>query len=194
MIIGLTGGIGSGKSAALRALKKNGYKTVSCDDITRELYRRRSTLEYLQKVFPSAIKGDKVLTVDKKEISRIIFADKKKYAFLTEFLTKKTFDIAMRRAEKYAEKNGVAIVEVPLLFENNVQSAFDKVIVITRDKAERIAAVKKRSDLSEEEILSRINKQIDYDNVDLSAFAVIKNDGEVSDLAAAVLTAVKSFE
>ena len=100
----------------------------------------------------------------------------------------------MRRAEKYAEKNGVAIVEVPLLFENNVQSAFDKVIVITRDKAERIAAVKKRSDLSEEEILSRINKQIDYDNVDLSAFAVIKNDGEVSDLAAAVLTAVKSFE
>ena len=81
MIIGLTGGIGSGKSAALRALKKNGYKTVSCDDITRELYRRRSTLEYLQKVFPSAIKGDKVLTVDKKEISRIIFADKKNTRF-----------------------------------------------------------------------------------------------------------------
>lgn len=194
MIIGLTGGIGSGKSAALRALKKNGYKTVSCDDITREIYRRRSTLKKLRAEFPSAIKGDKVLTVDKKEISRIIFADKEKYAFLTEFLTKKTFDIAMRRAAQYAEKNGVAIVEVPLLFENNVQSAFDKVIVITRDKAERIAAVKKRSDLSEEEILSRINKQIDYDNVDLSAFAVIKNDGEVSDLAAAVLTAVKSFE
>ena len=194
MIIGLTGGIGSGKTEALRALKKNGYKTVSCDDITRELYRRQTTLKILQKVFPSAIKGDKVLTADKKEISRIIFSDQEKYAFLTEFLTKKTFDVATRRAKKYAEKNKVVIVEVPLLFENDAQGAFDKIIVITRGKAERIAAVKKRSDLSEEEILSRINEQTDYETKDLSAFTVIKNDGTKENLTAAVLSAVKSFE
>ena len=40
MIIGLTGGIGSGKSAAIAALQENGYKTVSCDDVTRELASR----------------------------------------------------------------------------------------------------------------------------------------------------------
>ena len=64
MIIGLTGGIGSGKSTALDILKKNGYKTVSCDDITRELYRKRKTLKKLRGEFPSAIKGRFFLKAD----------------------------------------------------------------------------------------------------------------------------------
>ena len=190
MIIGLTGGIGSGKSAALAALKKNGYKTISCDDITRALYNRRSTLKKLRAEFPSAITGRLFLKADKKEISRIIFSDKEKYAFLTDYLTKETFKIAMARAKKI---KGTVIVEVPLLFENDLQNVFDKVIVITREKSARIAAVKSRSNLSEEEIAARINAQFDYDKKDLSVFTVIKNDGEVSDLAAAVLKAVKEF-
>ena len=85
MIIGLTGGIGSGKSAALNALKENGYKTVSCDDITRELYKKRKTLKKLRGEFPSAIKGRLFLKADKKEIARIVFSDKVKYDFLKRY-------------------------------------------------------------------------------------------------------------
>ena len=190
MIIGLTGGIGSGKSSALDALKKNGYETISCDEITAGLYRRHRTLKALRKEFPSAIKGKLFLKADKKEISRIVFSDKNKYAFLTEYLTEETFKKAMARAKKL---KGTVIVEVPLLFENDLQDAFDKVIVITREKAARINAVKARSNLSEQEIAARINAQFDYDKKDLSAFTVIKNDGEMSDLAAAVIKAVKEF-
>ena len=193
MIIGLTGGIGSGKSAALNALKENGYKTVSCDDVTRELYKKRKTLKVLRGEFPTAITGKIFLKADKKEIARIIFSDKEKYDFLNEFLAKKTFDIAYRRAEKYAKQGGTVIVEVPLLFENNLQNRFDKVIVITRDKEKRIASVKARSNISEEEIKARISAQVDYDKFDFSPFTVIKNDGNISDLAAAVITTVKSF-
>lgn len=193
MIIGLTGGIGSGKSAAIAALKEHGYKTVSCDEITRELYKKRKTLKTLRGEFPSAIKGRIFLKADKKEIARVIFSDKKKYRFLNEFLTQKTFDVAYRRAEKLAKKGGKVIVEVPLLFENNFADKFDKVIVITRDKEKRIASVKARSNLSGKEITARISAQIDYDKFDLSPFTVIKNDGNISDLAAAVLKAVKSF-
>lgn len=193
MIIGLTGGIGSGKSAAIAALKENGYKTVSCDEITRELYKKRKTLKTLRGEFPSAIKGKIFLKADKKEIARVIFSDKEKYDFLNGFLTKKTFDIAYRRAEKLAKKGGKVIMEVPLLFENNFADKFDKVIVITRDKETRIAGVKARSNLSEEEIAARIAAQVDYDGIDLSPFTVIKNDGNVSDLAAAVVKAVKEF-
>ena len=190
MLIGLTGGIGSGKSAALAALKQHGYKTISCDDITARLYRRRGTLKKLRTEFPSAIKGRLFLKADKKEISRIVFSDKKKYAFLNEYLTQETFTVAMARAKKI---KGTVIVEVPLLFENNLQSLFDKVIVITREKSARIAAVKSRSNLSEEEITARINAQFDYDKKDLSAYTVIKNDGDISDLAAAVIKAVKEI-
>ena len=193
MIIGLTGGIGSGKTTALRALKEKGYYTVSCDEITAELYKKRGTLKKLRDEFPSAIKGRLFLKADKKEIARIVFSDKVKYEFLNDFLTQKTFKTAMKRAYKGAKTRGVVIVEVPLLFENDLQRYFDKVIVITREKEERINSIKARSNLSEEEISARISAQIDYDSFDLSPFTVIKNDGNMKDLAAAVVKAVKEF-
>ncbi|MBO4252091.1 MAG: dephospho-CoA kinase [Clostridia bacterium] len=188
MIIGLTGGIGCGKSTALEVLKKHGYPVISCDDITRGLYKKRKILKKLRIEFPSAIAGRVFYKADKKEISRIIFSDEKKYTFLTDFLTKETFKVAISRAKKI---KGTVIVEVPLLFENNLAANFDKIIVITRDKTARIAAVKNRSKLSEEEITSRMNAQFDYDNNDLSAFTVIKNDGRIEDLAVALLKAIK---
>lgn len=188
MIIGLTGGIGSGKSTALNALEKNGYKTISCDRVTRELYKKRGVLKKLRTVFPSAISGKIRLKADKKEISRIIFSDEEKYVFLTEFLSFAAFDAAIKRAKKI---KGTVIVEVPLLFENGFQKYFDKIIVITRDKAARIESVKSRSALTEEEITARINRQIDYDGFDFTPYTVIKNDGSEENLAAAVLNAIK---
>ena len=188
MLIGLTGGIGSGKSTALDILEKNGYKTISCDDITRELYTKRKILKKLREVFPSTISGKIKLKADKKEIARIVFSDKEKYRFLTEFLTAETFNLAMKRAKKL---KSTVIMEVPLLFESELADKFDKVIVITREKAARIESVKQRSNLTENEIEDRLKKQIDYDSFDFSRFTVIKNDGTVEDLAAAVLKAVR---
>ena len=190
MLIGLTGGIGSGKSTALNALKKVGYSAISCDEITRELYRRRKILKTLKKEFPSAITGRFKLAADKKEISRIVFSDEKKYAFLTDFLAKEAFRIALKRAKKLT---GKVIIEVPLLFESGVEKSFDKIIVITRGRGARIESVKSRSGLTEKEVLERINKQTDYDKKDLSAYAVIKNDGSDKDLAAAAIRTVDSF-
>ena len=188
MLIALTGGIGSGKSTALATLKQNGYNTVSCDDITRELYGKRRVLKALREVFPSAISGKIRLKADKKEISRIVFSDEQKYEFLNDFLAQETFKVAMKRAKKL---KGTVVVEVPLLLENDLAGAFDKVIIIMRDKKARIESVKARSGLTDAETLARINAQVDYDKVDLTPFTVIKNDGSEIDLAAAVLKAVK---
>ena len=188
MLIALTGGIGSGKSTALSALKEKGYKTISCDDITRELYRKRRVLKTLRQVFPSAISGKIKLKADKKEIARIVFANKEKYAFLNGYLTQETFKVAMKRAKKI---KGTAIVEVPLLLENDLAGAFDKVIVIVRDKKARVESVKARSGLSADETVARINAQVDYDAIDLTPFTVIKNDGSEQDLKTAVLKAIK---
>lgn len=188
MIIGLTGGIGSGKSTALNALKEKGYSVISCDEITKELYKKRKILKVLRKEFPTAIKGKIFYKADKKEISRIVFSDEKKYVFLNDFLTEETFKIALKKTEKV---KGTVIVEVPLLFERGFAQNFDKIIVITRAKEERINSVKERSHLSEEEILSRIDKQIDYDNFDFTPYIVIKNDGTKEDLAAAVIKAIE---
>ena len=81
--------------------------------------------------------------------------------------------------KKRAEKSGrkTVIVDIPLLYESGYENLFDKTVVIMRDKKQRIDSVKTRDNLSEEEILKRINSQFDYDNfTDINA-VIIVNDG-----------------
>ena len=63
-----------------------------------------------------------------------------------------------------------------MLFESKLESMFDKVIVVKRDKDSRVNSVIKRSNLTENQVLSRINNQIDYDTFDFSKYNVIIND------------------
>ena len=100
----------------------------------------------------------------------------------------------MEEIERRAEKNtGVTIVEVPLLFECGYEKYFDGVIVITREKEERIKSVISRSNLTREEVIKRMKNQVDYDSFDLSPYAIIKNDGDIETLKKKVLSATKDL-
>ena len=82
---------------------------------------------------------------------------------------------------------------MPLLFECNYQNHFDGVIVVMRDKKARIESVKLRSNLTEEQILARINNQVDYDKKDLSSYIIIKNDSDINALKEKVLKIAKEL-
>ena len=84
-------------------------------------------------------------------------------------------------------------MEVPLLFECGYQDKFDGVIVISRKLDDRINSVKKRSNLTKEQILARINAQVDYSKMDLSNYKVILNDGDKLALENAILDYVKTL-
>ena len=85
-------------------------------------------------------------------------------------------------------------VEVPLLFECSYQNEFDKVLVVVRDKNARIESVKARSNLSTEQVLARMNNQVDYDTIDLSNYIVINNDGDKQNFERKILEIAKSLE
>ena len=76
-LIAITGGIGSGKSLALSAIEKAGYPTLSSDKIVKDLYKKPSVKRLLKDLFPSAVKGEKRLTIDYKALSGIAFKNKK---------------------------------------------------------------------------------------------------------------------
>lgn len=179
MLIGLTGGIGSGKTTALAVFNELGFNTFSCDREVNALYKKRKVLKELKKQFPQAIKGGIFLKADKKLIAREIFEDEKKYVFLTDFLATAAFDAACLKAKKSKVDS---VIEVPLLFEKNLSGAFDKVVVITRNAADRKKSAMARSGLSEEEVAARISAQVDYDGMDLSRFTVIENNGTEEEL------------
>lgn len=172
-LIALTGGIGSGKTTALKIIESLGYTTLSCDDVTRELYKKQSVLRRIKKIIPQAINGKLILKADKTKIAQTIFNDCEKYKEFTEYLTKLTLEKTLKKAYKI---KGLVFVEVPLLLEFNATNYFDDVIIITRNKNDRIESVKTRSLLTDEQVFERINSQFDYDNSDLSKYIVISNN------------------
>lgn len=186
-LVGLTGGIGSGKSTALRILKDFGFNTLSCDEICYDLYKKRKVKEIIKASFPHAVKGEKKLYIDKKELSKCLENDGD-YEKLTSITTPLIINEALKRAKKLG---GTVILETPILFESKVEDLFDKIIVVLRNKMTRIDDTIKRSNLSEEEVLTRINRQIDYDNFDFSPHIVVENNSDKKALEVALKKVVK---
>lgn len=189
--IAVTGGIGSGKSKVIEIIESLGFPTISCDEVTKKLYKSQRVLRKIKKIIPPGIKGKFFLKPDKKRIADVIFNDKNKYAEFTEFLTILTLEKTLKLASKL---KGLVFIEVPLLFEFNAESYFDKIIVVTRDKNTRIESVKTRSNLSEEQIKERIKSQYDYENSDLTNYIVINNDGMVDDLKTKVIEILEQLK
>lgn len=189
-LIALTGGIGSGKSFALKTIEENGFNTLSCDKIVSELYETAKVKRLLKKLFPEAVKGLIKLKIDRKKISELAFSSPERHEKLTAAVTPLVLDEVLKRA---AASPSHVFVEVPLLFECGYQNRFDKVIVLLRDKAERIESVKLRSGLNEEQILARMAKQFDYEKEDLSSYTLIINDGNAENFKNSVLAAAKSL-
>ena len=190
LLIAITGGIGSGKTTALSILNSLGYFTISCDKITADLYKKRAIKKIIKGLFPTAVSGKLFLKVDKKEISKIVFNDKILNDKLTDTLTPIIFNESIKIASR---QKGIVFVEVPLLFEKNYVDKFDKVIVITREKQAKIQSVMARSNLTEQEVLSRISMQVDYDNLDMGDYIVIDNNGDLEQLKGRLIKAVHTI-
>ena len=136
LAVALTGGIAAGKSAALQAFARHGAATISSDEIVHELYRDD---ELLQQALRDRW-GDGVFAdgeVDRAAIGRIVFADSDELAWLEAELHPR---VRAATADWFARQTaGVAVAEIPLLFETGGESRFDKVVVITAPAEVRVA-------------------------------------------------------
>ena len=192
MKVAITGGIGSGKSTVVEILLGLGFEVTSCDEITKQLYKKRSVLKGLKKIFPDAISGIIKLKADKKKIAHAVFNSVAKKdqleSYLHPLIMKQVF-IVLDRA-----RGDMAFAEVPLLFESGLETQFDKVLIITRDRKARIESVMARSNLSEQEVIDRINSQIDYDLLDKTAYYVVENNGTKEQLEKLLKVAISNFK
>ncbi len=189
----ITGGIGSGKSEVLSHIGQLGYKIINLDEVYADLLQNT---EFLNEV--CAITGtmpkeetDGRMTLNRKEVSEKVFSDPDLLKRLNEY----THPIIMREAKKTAEKcGGVVFCEVPLLYESGLENLFDYVLVITREKKERVRSVSSRSGLTEEEVEKRIKNQFDYANLVVDEHTiVIENNGNLNDLYGKVELAIKKI-
>jgi dephospho-CoA kinase len=171
LAVALTGGIAAGKSEALQAFARHGAAVISSDDVVHRLYRDDAGLqESLRERWGERVFRDG--EVDRKEIGRIVFADRAELAWLESELHPR---VRAATAAWLAEQRApVAVAEIPLLFETGGEVRFDRVVVITAPAEVRSA---RRSDLSEREarLVSEEEKMRRAD------FTYV-NDGSLEDL------------
>lgn len=181
----ITGGIGSGKSELLKIYREFGYLTVSCDEISKELWGQADYRAKLLELFPTCEKGGEI---DKSALTRLVFSDKEALARLNAF----SHPIILKKVLERMNAP-VSFAEVPLLFEGGYDALFDGVIAVRRDCGERIAAVGRRDGLSEEQSRARMQAQIDPASLHNKSCIIIENDGSREQLRERAVQAVRTL-
>jgi dephospho-CoA kinase len=178
--VGLTGGIGAGKSTALAALERLGAACLSTDAVVHELYRGVEVREAVAGHY-----GDEVLhdgEIDRAALARVAFATSEQRAWLERLIWPR---VGSRIAEFHAASQTAqpapraAVVEVPLLFESGLDHGFDATIAVIADETvrEQRAGARGHEALSE-----RAARQLSQQEKSQRATYTVVNDGTEADL------------
>lgn len=159
--IAVTGGIGSGKSTVMEYLQNKGFPVFSCDEIYKEIIQSPAYIEEIQKCFPAAVIEGKV---DRRTLSVLVFNDDQARERLNQIAHPMIMKQLITRMDQ--AESPLVFAEVPLLFERNLENAFDGILVVMRLKEKRREAVQLRDGLSLEEIEARMNAQFDYQSTE----------------------------
>jgi dephospho-CoA kinase len=182
--VGLTGGIGAGKSEALAALERAGAATLSSDAVVHELQATGEVRDELVERFGSEVAP--VGRIDRDAMARLVFADPEQRSWLEGYLWPKVGERIWSWREELAareEPPRAAVVEVPLLFESGMDRAFDHTIAVIADDELRAKRIGERGQAG---VASRESRQLPQDEKAGRADFAVRNDGTVEELERAL--------
>ena len=174
-IIGLTGGIGSGKSTVLELFKILGVKTYSADESAKKLV---NTDPYLINLIKSSF-GENIYDkgqLNSKKLSKIVFEDTEKLKLLNSIIhpvVAKDFKLFLN-----SNNEDYIVKEAAIIFETKSENNYDKIIFIQSPIEIRIERVINRDNISREEVMKRINNQLDENLIIDKCDYVIRNENK----------------
>ena len=172
-IIGITGGIGSGKTTVSTMFASFGAEVIDADEISRSITKKNGA------AYPEIVEtfGEGILLpdkeIDRKALAKIVFQDAKSLELLNKITHKYVFEEMKARMESSVAD--IVVLDVPLLFSADFPFDCDLTVGVTADKEERIKRVQKRDGISREEILKRIENQISDDVLKDKADVIIES-------------------
>ena len=177
-VIGLTGGIGSGKSSVVERLKNYGAEIFDAD-VAARVAVAKGTRGYQKAV---AYFGQYLLLENKElnreAIAKIVFADEKARRVLEDIVHEEVWEMGVSFVKKCKDKNAeVVVLEIPLLIECGWHKHVDEVWLIGLSQDKQIERVKKRSGLSKKDIEARMNAQLPFEEKKKFADVIIDNSG-----------------
>jgi len=189
-IIGITGPIGSGKSTVTGILREHGAGVIDADKVAREVVRKgEKALDELVVYFGSDILDENGELLRSKLADKV-FGNKEKVKKLNEITHKHVIERILgyvEQARLNARQGDILVIDVPIPVEHGFLDIVDEVWVVHADMETRISRVMKRSNLSRQEVMDRINSQMSDEEYLKLADRVIHNDGSMEELRREVL-------
>ncbi|MBQ2591557.1 MAG: dephospho-CoA kinase [Paludibacteraceae bacterium] len=176
--VGITGGIGSGKSVVSKALRAMGYKVYDADSNSKRLCATNEALKNaLTNAFGNIYNEDG--TLNKALFASIIFNDAaqlaKANAIIHPFVTKDFLEWS----ERVFSNNGIVFVESAILIESELKNHVEKVINVSTDENERLSRIIKRDRCTEESARARINSQMpERKRAEAADFIIMNGDDD----------------
>lgn len=181
--IGLTGGLGSGKSTVAKILRELGYTVVDADEMSRLAVGPDSAgLTKVLDQFGAELRRPDG-TLDRKILAERVFGNASQLEKLESIVhpeVRRLSDERRRAAENRGET--IAFYDVPLLFEKNMEKLFSKVVVVDCSPGTQIARAMARDGLTQAQALSRMQHQIPLAEKARRADVVVPNEGSLADL------------
>ncbi|MFK4785883.1 dephospho-CoA kinase [Fusobacterium sp. MFO224] len=180
MILGLTGGIASGKSTVSNYLKKMGIKIIDADLMAKEISEKKEIKEEI------ALKLGKDLLnssyeIDREKLKKIVFKNKEKLEVLNKIYHPRIRE-EFKKIKENSNKDDIIVFDVPLLFETGIDKECDKVILIFIKEEIQIKRLIKRDGIDRELAIQIIRSQMSQEEKKNKADIIIYNNGSLDNL------------
>lgn len=181
--IGLTGGIATGKSTVAEIFKSRGVKIIDADPIAHQaLVASSPVFDQIVQAFGQGVVSPQG-NIDRQKLGKEIFANSDKRLKLDSIVHPYVrSQVALKKKELMRQGCALAIYDVPLLFEKQMQKDFDKIIVVTCSPLIQKTRLMQRNSLTEKEAEQRISAQLSMSEKVKHADFVIENNGTLEDL------------
>ncbi len=194
--IGLTGGIGSGKTAVSEQFHRLGINIIDTDIISRELVNHNpAVLKKIVEIF-----SDKVLdakgAVDRKKLAQIVFSNKKQKQQLENILHPAIRNEVNQQTQSFSLLNTppeYIIIVIPLLLETGFTDLVDRILVVMAEENIRVERIKQRDNRTMGEIHAIISSQVNDDKRFRAADDIIENNNNIKDLESQVRQLHKKY-
>jgi dephospho-CoA kinase len=186
-VIGLTGGIGTGKSTVARMLAQLGAAILDADAIGKSVVEEDpEVLHELQQEFGQDIVDDDG-RLKRQELGHRIFGDLQKVERLNRIVHPHLI-ARLKQEEEKALRSGapLVVVDAALIYEADLEEHFSHIVVVTASLPQRLERVRKRDEFTDEQIMQRIQSQIPIEEKEKHADTVLRNDGSVEELEKSV--------
>jgi dephospho-CoA kinase len=179
--VGLTGGIGAGKSETLAAFERAGAATLSTDRVTHDLLDDDQVRSALVERWGPQVAPEG--SVDRQKVGEIVFDNREELAWLESVMHPRVGTHVLEWRQDLGPDVEIAVVEVPLLFEAAMEDAFDATVAVVADDEIRDARLRERGQPG---LAGREERQLDQAEKESRADHVIRNDASLEELETAV--------